>query len=154
MRASGSANSNAMQLTPDFSIIYQIAIFLAVWLGLRHLVFQPVQQVLADRRRRTVEAEHSAEAMIEAAMADRLHYEQTVHQRRVQLAQEAERARHAAIEESNHAIAAARAAIAQELGAHRTYVAAQIETARRALAGDAETFAREMLRRVIGGGRA
>jgi F-type H+-transporting ATPase subunit b len=143
-----------MQLTPDFSIIYQIAIFLIVWIGLRTLVFEPTQQVLEDRRRRTVDAEHSAEAMIENAQSDRARYDAAVHQRRLELAREAESARHAAIEESNRTIGAARAAIGQELAAHRAEVAAQAETARRALQAEADTIADEMLRRVTGVGRA
>lgn len=143
-----------MQLSPDFSIFYQVAIFLIVWLGLRHLVFEPMQQALEDRRRRTVEAEHSAEAMIEASHADRARYDEAVRQRRLELAREAEAARHAAIEESNRATGAARAVIAQELAGHRAAIAAQVETARRALQAEADTIADEMLQRVTGGGRA
>jgi F0F1-type ATP synthase membrane subunit b/b' len=143
-----------MQLTPDFSIFVQVAIFIVVWLGLRTLVFQPMQQVLAERDRRTVQAGHSAEAMISAAHADRARYDEAVHQRRLEMSQEAERARHAAIEESNDEIAAARAAIAQELAAQRAAVAAQVEVARRALGAEADAIAAEMLQRVTGGARA
>jgi F0F1-type ATP synthase membrane subunit b/b' len=142
-----------MQLTPDISILFQIAIFLAVFAGLRALVFTPMQQVLADRHRRTVESEHSAEVMIETAQGDRARYDEAVHQRRLQLAREAEAARHAAIEESNQAIVGARAAIAQELASQRAVVAAQVETARRALGAQAESIAAEMLQRVTGGAR-
>jgi len=137
-----------MQLTPDFTLFFQVAIFIAVWLGLRRLVFVPTQQVLSERDLRTVQAEHAAEALIAAAHADRARYDDAVHQRRVEIAQEAERARHAAIEESSRELADARAAIAQELASQRAAVAAQIETARRALGADAEAIAAEMLRRV------
>ena len=151
-RSAGSPST--MQLTPDFSIVYQVAIFLIVWLGLRALVFEPTQQVLEDRRRRTVEAEHSAEAMVESSHADRDRYDGAVHQRRLELAREAEGARHAAIEESNRTIAAVRAAIAQELGTHRAQVAQQVDAARRVLQTEADTIAQDMLRRVSGAGRA
>ena len=143
-----------MQLTPDFSIIYQVAIFLIVWLGLRALVFEPTQQVLEDRRRRTVEAEHSAEAMIQSSLGDRARYDAAVHQRRLELAREAEAARHGAIEESNRTIGATRAAISQELATNRAQVAAQVEAARRVLQAEADTIAEDMLRRVVGAGRA
>jgi F-type H+-transporting ATPase subunit b len=143
-----------MQLTPDFSIFYQVAIFLIVWIGLRTLVFEPTQQVLEDRRRRTIEAEHSAEAMIAGTEADRARYDAAVHERRLELQREAEAARHGAIEESNRTIAAARAAIAQELAAHRAQVGAQVDAARRALQAEADTIADEMLRRVMGAGHA
>lgn len=143
-----------MNLTPDFTIFVQVAIFLAVYFGLRRLAFDPMQRVLAERDRRTVQAQHSAEAMIAAAHADRARYDEAVHERRVQMAREAETARHAAIEESNREIAAARAAIARELATQRATVAAQVDTARRALGAQAEQIAAEMLERVVRGARA
>lgn len=139
-----------MQLTPDFTIFFQVAIFIAVWLGLRSLVFQPTQQVLAERRRRTVQAHENAEAMISAAQADRLAYEDALRKRRLELAEEAERARQAAAAESDAQIGTARAQIAEELASHRAAVAAQVEQARRALSAEAESIAAEMLQRVTG----
>jgi F-type H+-transporting ATPase subunit b len=146
--------ATAVNLTPDYSIVVQVAIFLAVFLGLRWLVFDPVQRVLAERARRTVEALHTAEEMIAAAHADRARYDDAVRQRRLEMAREAEAARHAAIEESNREIAAARAAISRELAAHRAAVAAQVEAARRTLSAEAEIIAAEMLQRVTGRMRA
>lgn len=141
--------ATAVNLTPDFTIFIQVAIFFAVFLGLRALVFDPMQKVLAERDRRTVQAKHAAEELIASAHADRARYQDSVHQRRLQMAQEAEAARRAAIEESNRQIAAARAAIGLELSSQRAAVAAQVETARRALGAEAEGIATEMLRRVI-----
>ena len=149
MRAPRGGQSG-MQLTPDFTIILQVAIFIVVWLGMRSLVFQPTQQVLAERRRRTVEAHENAEGMIGAAQADRLLYEDAMHKRRLELAAEAERARQAAAAESDAQIEAARAQIAAELASHRATVAAQVEQARRTLSAEAQTIATEMLQRVTG----
>ena len=142
-----------MQLYPNASILVQIAIFVAVWLGLRQLVFAPMQQALSERARRTVHAEHAAEAMVTAAEADRAQYERAVHERRLQMAQEAERARHLAIEESNRQIAAARAAIGRDLAANRAAVAAQVDQARGTLAAEADAIADQMLQRVSRGAR-
>lgn len=140
-----------MQLYPNASLLAQIAIFVIVWMGLRRLAFAPMQQALDERNRRTVQAEHAAEAMVGAAHADRARYEQAVHERRLQMAHEAERARHAAIEESNQQIAAARAAIARDLAAQRAAVAAQVDAARRALAAEADAIAAQMLQRATQG---
>jgi F0F1-type ATP synthase membrane subunit b/b' len=140
-----------MQLYPNASILVQIAIFVIVWVGLRRLAFEPMQRALDERERRTVHAERSAEAMVAAAEADRAHYEQAVHERRLQMAQEAERARHAAIEESNRQIAAARAAIARDLAAQRATVAVQVDLARRTLAAEADSIAAQMLHGVTRG---
>jgi F0F1-type ATP synthase membrane subunit b/b' len=137
-----------VNLTPDFTIFIQVAIFFVVFLGLRQLVFEPMQRVLAERDRRTVHAKQAAEELIVGAHADRARYDEAVHARRVQMAQEAEAARRAAIEESNREIAVARAAIGRELSSQRAAVAAQVESARRALGAQAEQIATEMLQRV------
>lgn len=142
-----------MQLYPNASILVQIAIFVVVWIGLRRLAFEPMQQALDERDRRTVRAERSAVAMVTAAEADRARYEQAVHERRLQMAQEAERARHAAIEESNRQIGAARAAIARDLATQRAAVAAQVDVARRTLAAEADAIAAQMLQGVTRGAR-
>jgi F0F1-type ATP synthase membrane subunit b/b' len=154
LRRAQLAGKSDMQLTPDYTIIIQVAIFIAVWLGLRALIFTPTEHVLAVRHERTVQAHTAAEAMIAAAQADRARYEDALHQRRVLLAQEAAAARQEAAAESDRQIAATRAAIAEELGKQREAVAAQVEVARRSLAADAERIATEMLQRVTGGARA
>lgn len=142
-----------MKLYPDFSLFVQVAIFLIVWIGLRRWAFGPMQSALDERHRRTVEAEHATEQMIAAAHADRARYEEAVRERRLEMAQEAERARHAAIEESNRQIADARAVIARDLAAHRAAIAHQVDAARRALASDAESLGAEMLQRAVRGDR-
>ena len=142
-----------MNLIPDISLLYQVAIFVVVFFGLRKLMFQPMQRVLDERDRRTVHAQHEAEELIKAAHADRARYDEAVRERRQEMAREAEAARHAAIEESNRQIAEARAAIGRELAAHRAAIAAQVEQARRALAAEAESIAAEMLERVTQGRR-
>lgn len=142
-----------MNLTPDISLLYQVAVFLVVFFGLRKLLFQPMQRVLEERDRRTVHSQHEAEELIKAAHADRARYDEAVRERRFEMAREGEAARHAAIEESNRQIAAARAAIAHELATHRAAIAAQVEQARRALAAQAESIAAEMLERVTQGRR-
>ena len=81
-------------------------------------------------------------------------YEEAVRQRRIEMAREAEGARHNAIEESNRQIAEARAAIGRDLAAHRAGVAAQVEAARRVLRAEADSIAEEMLQRVTGRIRA
>lgn len=143
--------ATVVNLTPDISLLYQVAIFLGVLFGLRKLLFQPMHRVLEERDRRTVHSHHEAEVLIEAAHADRAHYEDAVRERRFEMAREAEAARQAAIAESNRQIAEARAAIVRELAAHRAAVAAQVEQARRALAAEAEGIAAEMLERVTQG---
>lgn len=140
-----------MSLFPDSTIFIQVSLFIAFWMVFKYVVFGPMTQVLADRRARTIEAEHAAEAQAHAAEADRARYDDRVHEQRVRMAREAETARHAAIAESNDEIAAARARITLELGHQREAVTRQVGEARRALAGEADRLADAMLSRVSGG---
>ncbi|MEO8604438.1 MAG: hypothetical protein ABI629_17840 [bacterium] len=141
-----------MELFPDKTIFIQVGLFIAFWMVFKYVVVEPVLHVLAERDRRTVQAQHEAEQMSAAAQAEQLRYDHAVHEQRVDMAREAEAARHAAIEESNREIGAARSSIAYDLGHRREVVAKQVEEARRTLAGEADAVAAEMLARVAGSG--
>jgi F-type H+-transporting ATPase subunit b len=143
-----------LQLEPDYTIVLQVAVFIIVWLGLKSLVFTPMQRVLAERDRRTVQAEQGARAMAITADAERARYDEALREQRHRMMREAETARHTAIEDSNRQIAAARADIALELARHRAEIASQVDAARRTLATEAESVATEMLAQVSGAGRA
>jgi F0F1-type ATP synthase membrane subunit b/b' len=139
-----------MELFPDKTIFIQVALFIAFWMVFKHVVVAPTMRVLAERDRRTVQARHAADETSAAAQAEQVRYDQAVYEQRLRMSQEAEAARHAAIEESNREIGTARANIAYELGHRRDAVAKQVEEARRALGAEAEQVAAEMLRRVSG----
>lgn len=142
-----------MQLFPDQTIFVQLALFIIFWQVFQYLVVGPMNQVLAERERRTVQAEVTATELAEAVGADRARYEERLHEQRLRMAREAELARHAAIEAANGEIAAARMAITRELAHLREQVGKQVAEARRTLAAEAETIAAEMLARVAGGPR-
>jgi len=145
---------DAMQLSPDHTIFFQVALFIVFWVVFKAFVVGPTTQVLDERHRRTVQAGHDAEQLAAAAEADRARYDQKLIEQRHLMAQEAEQARHAAIAASNDEIAAARNRIAMDLSHRREQVARQVEDARRALAAEAEQVAAEMLDRVSGSARA
>ncbi len=141
-----------IEIYPNATIFIQVALFIVFWLAFRSLVVEPMTAVLAERQRRTTDAEHSAEQLAAAAAADRARYDQRVLEQRHRMAQEAEQARHAAIAASNEELAAARLRITQELAHRREAVVRQVTQARQALAGEAEQIADEMLARVRSGG--
>lgn len=141
-----------IEIYPNATIFVQVALFVCFWFAFKGLVVGPMTDVLAERQRRTTDAEHNAEQLAAAAAADRAQYDQRVFEQRQRMAQEAEQARHAAIAASNEEIAAARLRIAQELAHRREAVVRQVAQARQALAGEAEQIALEMLTRVRSGG--
>lgn len=141
-------------LTPDLTIVIQVAFFILFWIVFARVVVAPMRAVLAERARRTVEARREAEATAAGAQAERARYDDALREQRLRMAHEAESARHAAIEESNREIAAARTNIALELGHRREQVAKQVGDARRQLGAEAEQLAAAMLDRVAGTGPA
>lgn len=143
-----------MNLYPDATIFIQLALFIVFWVVFKSVVVDPVLRVIAERNQRTVQARLDAERTTADAEAERARYDQAVLEQRQRMAHEAEQARHAAIEESNREIEAARANIAYELGHRREAVAKQVAEARLRLSSEAESVAGEMLARVAGGSQA
>jgi len=141
-----------MDLSIDISFLVQLILFAVLWFGLKRLVFDPVFEVLDERRARTVAAQEEAERLIATAENARVEYEQTLHRKRVEMAQETSAARTAAQEESQRALADARAGAQEEISQLRAKVSAQVEEARHGLAAQAEAIAAEMLDRVAGEG--
>ncbi len=139
-----------MNLTPDFSLILQVILFIVVWQGLSRLAFAPTREVLDQRHKRTVAAELHAAAMVNSAKDDQTAYEKTVQERRSQMATETAAARAAAQEESSKALNDARGAANQSLAAQRAAVADQISAARTKLSGSADDIARQMIARATG----
>ena len=137
-----------MQLAPDYTIFFQVALFILFWMVFKALVVGPTTAVLDERHRRTVQAGLDAEQLAADAVADRARYDHKLLEQRHLMAQEAEAARHAAIAASNDEIAAARSKIMLDLAHRREQVARQVEEARRALGSEAEQVAAEMLDRV------
>ncbi len=139
-----------MNLTPDFTLVLQVILFIIVWRGLSRLAFTPTSEVLAQRVQRTVAAEREAVAMVSSAGADRDTYDRTVQERRAQMATEIASARNAAQEESSRALNDAREAANKGLAAQRAVVAEQIDSARAKLSSSADEIAAQMLGRVTG----
>ncbi len=140
-----------MNLTPDHTLIYQVILFIFVWIGLSRMAFAPTSEVLDKRRGRTVAAEEEAVSMVASADSDRETYDRKVHERRAQLSAETASARASAQEESAQVLNSARESANQALNAQRAAVAGQIESARKTLANDVDAIANQMLTRVSGG---
>jgi F-type H+-transporting ATPase subunit b len=142
-----------MDLTPDFSLVTQIVLFVALWMALKRLVFIPMQQALATRELRTVAAQDEAVRLQTEAQTAQAEYEEALRRVRVESAHQAAAARNTAQDESQRALADARAAAAAKLLEMRAEVSAQVDLARRSLAQQAASVAEEMLARIFGGAR-
>ena len=139
-----------MTFPPDFSFFIQIASFVVLWYGLKRLLFDPVLQVLDERKARTFGAEQEAAAATAAAEVSAADYERRMRAARAAVFAEGEVARAATQEEERRVISAAREQASAELAQLRDNLRLQAEAARPALAADARDLGARMADRVMG----
>ena len=134
----------------DVSVVYQIILFLVLWVILSKLLFHPYLNLLADRERQTTGAQHdSAELELEGARL-KAQYEESIAQ-----AQAAGYAAREAIlrdgrQQREDILSQARAEAARALEQTRAEVAAALAQERRIAAMEVTTVAREMATKVLG----
>jgi F-type H+-transporting ATPase subunit b len=135
---------------PDISFVIQIVLFLALWFGLKRLLFDPFQQVLVTREARTTGTTHAAAQMREAANLAQQEYERRLHALRQALAAEAAAAHAAAQAAEQEVLAAARQQASAQLTQLRDNLNQQAAAARSALAAEARGLAANLFERVVG----
>src|SRR5262245_56495263 len=135
---------------PDITFVIQIASFVALWFGLKRLLFDPFQQVLETREARTSGTVHAAAQTREAANAAAQEFERRMHEIRQTLTAEAAAA-HAASETAEQEIlTAARQQAGNQLAQLRDSLNQQAAAARSALAAEARVLAASLFERVVG----
>jgi F-type H+-transporting ATPase subunit b len=135
---------------PDISFVIQIISFLALWFGLKRLLFDPFQQVLDTREARTSGTTHAAAQMREAANLAKQEYERRLHAVRQTLATEAAAAHAAAQAAEQEVLGAARQQASAQLAQLRDHLNQEAVAARAALAADARGLADRLVERVVG----
>src|SRR6267142_3163779 len=64
----------------DISILYQIILFIVLWLILNKILFQPYLHLLEERERRTIGAEHDSTDLEHEGARLRAQYEEKIAQ--------------------------------------------------------------------------
>jgi|SRR5579864_5098745 len=113
------------------------------------VVHKPLAQVLAERRRKTEGAIEKSRADIAAAEARTAEYEQSLREARAKLFRAQEARRQAALQARAKAVAEARARAQAQVQAAKADIEKDREAAGAGLQGEAESLAREILRRVL-----
>jgi len=134
----------------DISIVYQIIIFLILWLILNKLLFQPYLQLLAERERKTTGAQHDSSDLEHEGARLKAQYEERL--ARAQAAGYA--AKDTIVQEGRQQrekiLTQAREEAASTLQQVRREVATAMEQERRLAAAEAATVAGEMVTKVLG----
>jgi F-type H+-transporting ATPase subunit b len=113
------------------------------------IVHRPMQQVLMKRREMTEGAVEKSRADIAAAEARTAEYEQRLREARAAVFRAQEARREAALEARIHAVNHAREEARTQVSAAKQTIEADRRVAERTLEAEAESLAREIIRRVL-----
>jgi F-type H+-transporting ATPase subunit b len=134
----------------DISILYQVVLFIFLWLVLNKVLFQPYLRLLEEREDRTSGAQHdSAELEYEGARL-RAQYEEKINQARSMAAAERENILQIAREEREKILGQARQEAERHLSVVRQEIAAALAVERRLAAAEAAAIAAEIASKVLG----
>jgi len=134
----------------DASLVYQIVLFVALWLLLKRLWFDPAMAVLKERTVRSEGAIAEARKVREEAERLRRDHEAALAQARVEAQREVQEILRASEQEQRRLIDEATAEAQQTLADARVRIAEDVAAARKHLRADVDGIAREIARAVMG----
>jgi F-type H+-transporting ATPase subunit b len=134
----------------DISVLYQIIIFVVLWLILSKVLFRPYLGLLEERERRTAGARHDSSELEAEGARLKAEYEQKIAEARAagnlskdaivqEGRQQREKLLQQARQEAAHTLETARREVQAELGRERVRLAAEVTE-----------LARDMLEKILG----
>lgn len=134
----------------NISILYQIILFVVLWLILSKLLFQPYLRLLDERERRTTGAQHDSAHLEHEGERLRAQYQEKIAQAQAAGYAAKEAILQQARQERETILAAARQEAAESLERVRAEVASAMERERQLAAAEAVVVAGEMVSKVLG----
>lgn len=134
----------------DLSILYQIILFVALWLILNKILFQPYLQLLEERERRTIGAEHDSADLEHEGARLRAQYEEKIAQAQTAAYAAKDAILQEARQQREKILGEARAAAASKLEQARREISLALEKEKALAAAEAATVAGEMVSKVLG----
>ena len=134
----------------DISILHQIILFVALWLILNKILFQPYLQLLEERERRTTGAEHDSADLEHEGARLRVQYEEKIAQAQTAAYAAKDAILQEARQQREKILGQARAAAASKLEQARREISLALEREKALAAAEAATVAGEMVSKVLG----
>ena len=134
----------------DLSILYQIILFVALWLILKKILFQPYLRLLEERERRTIGAEHDSADLEHEGARLRAQYEEKIAQAQTAAYAAKDDILQEARQQREKILGEARAAAASKLEQARREISLALEREKALAAAEAATVAGEMVSKVLG----
>jgi F-type H+-transporting ATPase subunit b len=139
-----------LKIPPDFTFVYQIGLFLVLFVLLKALWFGPALQVIRERAVRSEGAVKEARAIQAEAEKLRAEHEATLEAARAEAQRDMQEVVRAAEAEQKRMIDAARADARRTLEDVRARMAEEIAAARRGLRDSAGEIARAVAQKILG----
>ena len=134
----------------DYSIAYQIVLFLVLWVILSKVLFGPYLNLLDERERRTTGARHDSTDLEQEGARLRAQYEEKIAQAQAS----GHAAREAILQEGRQQreklLTQAREGAMSMLEGVRREVESQMQRERQLAAAEARTVAQEMVEKILG----
>jgi F-type H+-transporting ATPase subunit b len=139
-----------LSFPPDWTFVFQIVLFLALWTVLRRLLFEPNLAVLKNREQRTAGALKEANQIKTEAEQMGEQYRTQLAQTRGQALQHVERVYREAEEHAHMLLEAARTEAARVTASMRETLKQDVGAARRGLESRIPEFSREIAEKLLG----
>ena len=134
----------------DISILYQVILFVVLWLIVNKVLFQPYLKLLDERERKTTGAQHDSTELEHEGARLRAQYEEGIAQAQSVAAGERERILKSAREQREKILGQARQEAAQTLAGRRQEIATALVAERRLASVEAATIAADIASKVLG----
>jgi F-type H+-transporting ATPase subunit b len=134
----------------DISILYQVVLFVVLWLILSKVLFQPYLRLLDEREQRTSGAQHDSSDLEREGARLRAEYEEKIHLAQSAAYGDRERLLQSARAERETILGEARQAATQSLEQARQEIASALAAERTLAAREAAQIAAGMASKVLG----
>ncbi|HEY7321765.1 MAG TPA: ATP synthase F0 subunit B [Candidatus Binatia bacterium] len=134
----------------DYSIIYQIVLFVILWLILSKLLFRPYLDLLEERERQTVGTQHDSTDLEHEGARLRTQYEEQIARAQAAGYTDKEAILQEARQQRERVLNQAREEAMRMLEEVRQEVAMQLQQERQFAAAEVRTIAQEMANKVLG----
>jgi F-type H+-transporting ATPase subunit b len=134
----------------DYSVVYQIVIFLLLWIILSKLLFRPYLNLLDQRERRTTGAQHDSTDLQYEGARLRAQYEEKIAQAQAAGYAAKEAILQEARQQREKVLTQVREDTMRILEEVRRELASQVQRERQVVADEVRTIAQEMASKILG----
>jgi len=134
----------------DYSVVYQIVIFLLLWIILSKLLFRPYLNLLDQRERRTTGAQHDSTDLQYEGARLRAQYEEKIAQAQAAGYAAKEAILQEARQQREKVLTQVREDTMRMLEEVRRELASQVQRERQVVADEVRTIAQEMANKILG----